>query len=91
MLPEYDFSGKKGIRDKYSTAYQQGHTVRIHKYSSKSMNDSHWNMPPNKAKALMLAKRQLSELVCDAINLEGIQLYAARSANPARRHNRWWS
>ncbi len=29
-------------------------------------------MPPNKAKALMLAKRQLSELVCDAINLEGI-------------------
>ncbi|MDU9048552.1 MAG: Fic family protein [Candidatus Electrothrix sp. Rat3] len=29
-------------------------------------------MPPNKAKALMLAKRQLSELVCDAVNLEGI-------------------
>ena len=36
------------------------------------MKDAHWNMPPNKAKALMLAKRQLSELVCDAINLEGI-------------------
>lgn len=36
------------------------------------MRDSRWNMPPNKAKALMLAKRQLSELVCDAVNLEGI-------------------
>lgn len=29
-------------------------------------------MKPNRAKALMLAKRQLSELVCDAVNLEGI-------------------
>ncbi|MCI5142943.1 MAG: cell filamentation protein Fic, partial [Candidatus Electrothrix sp. ATG1] len=36
------------------------------------MIDSHWNMPPNKAKAIMLAKRQLAELVCDAVNLEGI-------------------
>lgn len=36
------------------------------------MRDSCWRMPPNKAKALMLAKRQLSELVCDAVNLEGI-------------------
>ncbi|MEI2690691.1 MAG: hypothetical protein V9H69_13680 [Anaerolineae bacterium] len=30
MLPEYDFSGKKGGRGKYHRAYQQGHTVRIH-------------------------------------------------------------
>lgn len=29
---------------------------------------------PNKNKALMLAKRQLSELVCDAVNLEGINM-----------------
>lgn len=29
-------------------------------------------MEPNRAKALMLAKRQLSELVCDAVNLEGL-------------------
>lgn len=29
---------------------------------------------PNKAKALMLAKRQLSELVCDSVNLEGIAM-----------------
>ena len=29
-------------------------------------------MPANKARSLMLAKRQLSELVCDAVNLEGI-------------------
>ena len=36
--------------------------------------DTHWNMPPSQPKALMLAKRQLSELVCDAVNLEGINL-----------------
>jgi Fic family protein len=30
------------------------------------------NIKPNQPKALMLAKRQLSELVCDAVNLEGI-------------------
>lgn len=29
-------------------------------------------MKPNKAKAIMLAKRQLAEFVCDAVNLEGI-------------------
>lgn len=38
------------------------------------MHDTHWNIPPNPAKALMLAKRQLSEFVCDAVNLEGINL-----------------
>ncbi len=30
ISPEYDFSGKKGVRGKYHRAYQQGHTVRIH-------------------------------------------------------------
>ena len=30
MLPEYDFTGKKGVRGKYHQAYRQGHTVRIH-------------------------------------------------------------
>ena len=29
-------------------------------------------MTPNKPKALMLAKRQIAEFVCDAVNLEGI-------------------
>ena len=29
MLPEYDFSGKKGVRGKYYQAYKEGHTVRI--------------------------------------------------------------
>jgi Fic family protein len=38
------------------------------------MQDSYWHMPPNPAKALMLAKRQLSEFVCDAVNLEGINM-----------------
>jgi hypothetical protein len=28
-LPEYDFTGKKGVRGKYYRTYQQGHTVRI--------------------------------------------------------------
>ena len=36
------------------------------------MEDNQWNMKPNKAKAVMLAKRQLAEFVCDAVNLEGI-------------------
>ena len=30
MLPEYDFSGKKGVRGKYYRAYRHGHNVRIH-------------------------------------------------------------
>ncbi len=29
MRPEYDFTGKKGVRGKYYRDYQQGHTVRI--------------------------------------------------------------
>lgn len=36
------------------------------------MKDTLWNMQPNKPKAIMLAKRQLAELVYDAVNLEGI-------------------
>ena len=36
------------------------------------MEETRWNMKPNKSKAMMLAKRQLAELVCDAVNLEGI-------------------
>ena len=30
MLPEYDFTDKKGVRGKYHQAYRQGHTVRVH-------------------------------------------------------------
>jgi hypothetical protein len=30
ILPEYDFTGKKGVRGKYYQAYGQGHTVKIH-------------------------------------------------------------
>ena len=29
MLPEYDFTGVKGVRGKYYKAYRQGHTVKI--------------------------------------------------------------
>lgn len=31
MSPEYDFTGKKGMRGKYYRAYRQGHTVKIHR------------------------------------------------------------
>jgi len=31
MRPDYDLSGKKGVRGKYYEAYRQGHSVRIHK------------------------------------------------------------
>lgn len=36
------------------------------------MAEQHWGMKPNRAKAIMLAKRQLAEFVCDAVNLEGL-------------------
>ena len=29
MLPEYDFTGMKGVRGQYYQAYRQGHTVKI--------------------------------------------------------------
>jgi hypothetical protein len=29
MPPEYDFTGKKGVRGKYYQAYRRGHTVKI--------------------------------------------------------------
>ncbi len=38
------------------------------------MNCSHWKMIPDKGKAIMLARRQLSEFVWDAVNLEGINI-----------------
>lgn len=34
--------------------------------------DKQWHMRPNRDKALMMAQRELSALVCDAVNLEGI-------------------
>ena len=30
MLPEYDFTGKKGVRGKYYQSLRKGYTVRIH-------------------------------------------------------------
>ena len=29
MQPEYDFSGRRGVRGKYYHRYRQGHTVRV--------------------------------------------------------------
>jgi Fic family protein len=36
------------------------------------MKENQFNITPNKEKALFLAKREVSVLVCDAVNLEGI-------------------
>jgi hypothetical protein len=30
MLPEYDLTGRKGVRGKYYKGYRQGHTLKIH-------------------------------------------------------------
>ncbi len=30
ILPEYDFTGMKGVRGKYAKAYKAGHSVRIY-------------------------------------------------------------
>ncbi len=30
MLSEYDFTGKKGVRGKYSKAYRSGHSVKVY-------------------------------------------------------------
>jgi len=35
---------------------------------------SHWKMHPNQGKAIMLARRELPELVLNAVNLEGINI-----------------
>lgn len=37
-----------------------------------NVSDKQWGIPPNKALVLQLAKRELAMLVCDAVNLEGI-------------------
>jgi Fic family protein len=34
--------------------------------------DTHWAMPADRAKALMLARREVAVFVCDAVNLEGL-------------------
>lgn len=43
MLPEYDFSGKKGVRGKYYAAYQQGHTVKV-KQEDGSVNTQYFTL-----------------------------------------------
>ena len=47
------------------------------------MKDTQWNMNPNKAKAIMLAKRELAEFVWNAVNLEGIDF-------KCRKSRRYW-
>lgn len=40
----------------------------------KPLPDKQWGMAPDKAKALFLCKKMLPEFVCDAVNLEGIDI-----------------
>jgi hypothetical protein len=51
MLPEYDFTGKKGVRGKYYQAYRSGHTVRINQKDG-SVNVQYFTMADG---AVMLA------------------------------------
>ena len=54
-------------------AIRQGARISTVEWTGRDvMNDTFWYMNANKAKAMMIARRQLAELVCDAVNLEGI-------------------
>ncbi len=41
MLPEYDFTGKKGVRGKYYRDMRKGYTVRIHNEDG-SVTETHY-------------------------------------------------
>ena len=42
MLPEYDFTGKKGVRGKYYIGPNQAHTVHIH-HEDGTVTVKHYN------------------------------------------------
>ena len=47
MLPEYDFTGKKGVRGKHYQAYQRGYQVIIHKTDGTTeIGTSHFQRDP---------------------------------------------
>ena len=41
MLPEYDFTGKKGVRGKYARAMKNGYTIRTFK-GKKVTSETHY-------------------------------------------------
>ena len=43
MKPEYDFTGRKGERGKYTQAYRTGHTVRIHQADG-TVTEQHFSL-----------------------------------------------
>ncbi|MBI5142787.1 MAG: hypothetical protein HZA20_11455 [Nitrospirae bacterium] len=43
MLPEYDFSGKKGVRGKYYQSYRQGHSVSV-RHEDGTVSVSHFKL-----------------------------------------------
>lgn len=43
LLPEYDFTDKKGVRGKHYQAYRQGHTVQIHQADG-TLNVQHFTL-----------------------------------------------
>jgi prophage maintenance system killer protein len=49
------------------------HLSKVKKFTRwETVIDKKWNIQPSQKKALMIAKKQLAELVYDAVNLEGI-------------------
>lgn len=49
MLPEYDFTGKKGVRGKYYRSRQKGYTVRIHNEDG-TVSEQHFGSLENTVK-----------------------------------------
>lgn len=82
MLPEYDFSGKKGVRGKYYRAYRQGHTVRIRR-SDGTVTVQHFTLADG---AVMLEPdvRQYFP-TSEAVNAALRSLIALVPARPKRR------
>lgn len=82
MLPEYDFTGKKGVRGKYYRAYRQGHTVKI--YKSDGTISVHYFTLEDGAVMLEPEVRQYFPS-SDAVNTALRSLIALIPAKPAKR------
>jgi predicted nucleotidyltransferase len=72
MLPEYDFSGKQGLRGKYYQAYQQGRATRM-----VDPEDSDGNLVAGKLNA------QIAELVSRLPEIHLIYLFGSQASGEA--------
>lgn len=69
MLPEYDLTGKKGVRGKYAKAYKAGRSVRIYD-GNKLVSEEHFaSIDPDvhtyfpDSKSINVALRKIISLV----------------------------